>query len=98
MCDRALFVVTERRAKMILRLLVAAAKEARHFEVPAAKRTIRGARHERRIELQDGLEFLLDRLAILESGAQTERFGERPHIGCDPEMPFGPIRLQGDSL
>ena len=52
MRDDAVRVVGERLAQVHFRLLVAAAEQSRHLEVPAAERAIGGALQESRIELE----------------------------------------------
>src|SRR5215831_13049935 len=95
---RAVRIVAERRAQMRFGLLVSAAEEPRHFEVPAPERAISGPLLERRIDPQDRLELLPHGLAILQPLPRAERFGQRPHVRREPEMPFGTIRLRRERL
>jgi hypothetical protein len=92
----AVRIVFQRFAEMLLRQFAAAAEQARHLEVPASERAVGGALLECRIDLQHGLELVADLPAILEPRAQPERFGERAHVGGDPEVTLGTPRLERD--
>jgi hypothetical protein len=47
------------------------------------------------IDLQHGLERILDWTAVLESLPQAERFSQHAHVGGHPEMPVGPLWIDG---
>ena len=79
---------------MLFGLLLAAAEESRHLEIPPAERAIGRSLLERRVEPQHRQQLVPDVAAILEALAQAERFGERAHVGGDPEVSFGPVRLE----
>ena len=82
---------------MLFRLLVAAAEQSRHLEVPAAERAIGGSLLEGGIEPQHRFQLVLDVAAILQPLAQAERLGERAHVGGDPEVPLGLVRRDARS-
>jgi len=83
---------------MLLRLLFAAAEEARHHVVPPAERAIGGSLKPAGIDREDALQLISDPAPVFQSLAHAERFGERAHVGGHPEMSFGRVRLQFDRL
>ena len=98
MRDDAVRVVGERLAQVLFRLLVAAAEQPRHLEVPAAERAIGRALLERRDRASaPSRSASLIGAAILEALAQAERLGERAHVRGDPEVSFGPLRRRARS-
>src|SRR5436190_11347911 len=56
----AVVVVFQRLAQVLLRKLVVAPEETRHFEVPASQRAIRGSLLKRGVEAQHGEQRFLD--------------------------------------
>src|SRR5258708_17446021 len=88
-----LVVVFQRLTQVPLRLLVAAAEQPGHFEVPAAERAVGGSLLKRGIDPQDGFERLFDRAAVLEALAQAVRLGERAHVRGGPEVACGSVRI-----
>ena len=69
-------------------------EQTRHLEIPASQRAIRRSLLKRGIEAQHGVQLVLDWPAVLDALPETERFGERSHVGRHPEMSLGPIGLQ----
>src|SRR5260370_1026545 len=64
-------VVSERCPEVVFRQLAVAGEEAGYPVVPAAERTIRGALLERGIDVEHGFELRLDRLPVLQPGAEA---------------------------
>ena len=93
-----MLVELQRLSQMLLGELVAASEEARHLVVPASQRAIRGSLLKRRVKAQHGQERVLDRFAIFDALAEPKRFGERPHVCRQPEIPRRAIGLQGNRL
>jgi hypothetical protein len=94
----AVRIVGQRLSQVRFGKPAAAAKEPRHLEIPAAERAVGGALLKRRIQAQHRLERVLDRLAVLEPLPDAERFGKGAHVGGEPEVPFGTVRLKRGRL
>ena len=84
--DHAVWLVGERRAQVLFRLLEIAAEESWHLVVPAAERPVGRSIEKGGIESTGGLERFADRRAVLDALAQTVRIGQRAHVCGHPEV------------
>ncbi len=98
MRSRARRIVGERFLQVFDRLILAAAEQPWHLQIPSPQRTVSGALLKIRVEHQHGLQCFLHRTAVLDALAQSERLGHGAHVGCHPEVTLRLIGLEHGRL
>ena len=70
-------------------MLLAAAEESRHLEVPAAQRAIGGSLLKRRVEREHLLELVADVAAVFQAAADAVVLRVAAHVRGEPEVAVG---------